>query len=996
MRRKINFSLIIPAMLFLGFGALMQKDGKPFHSGRLAHENYLNSLYQNSIMTLNGSSLDQERPDADKPVPDADKPVPDADKPVPDADKPVPDADKPVPDADKPVPGSKDPALRESDGGHSRGTETVAEMAGAPEYAGFRDYIMTMNPESRQVPHKAWLKAVRRVEEMRKSPLNTGGNTALKSGELFTWEEIPSNTGGRTRAIMYDPNDPNHEKVWAGGVTGGLWYIDNIRGSGYWKPVNDFWPSLAISCMAYNPLDPGTFYVGTGEGQTAVIIYRESSGRGSGIWKSGDAGESWFLLPSTGDFEYVTDIAIRVESGTSVIYAGVTSGIYKGETHSSRPEDGLYRSDDGGGTWTQVLPDIPGTQVPYSPADIEINAGGRIFVGTMRNVYQEGGGRILYSDDGLDWTVMDLAVPLIEERSTWNIPGRVILASAPSDQGRIYAIISGGQESADGFIRSQGAMIIRSVNGGKDWSEVNMPPRSPFSGSQWAFLAWHALTAAVKPDNPNILWVGGLDLYRSLDGGLSYEQKSLWWNFGRYYNEDYPVYVHADQHRVLYNPGRDAEILNANDGGVFLATDANNPWPQFREKNKGYNTLQYYTCAIHPDAGRRYFLGGCQDNGTFRTTYSPTSKLVSVSYGDGAYCFIDEDEPEIQISCSQSNFYYYSRDGSHRNIYAYDFPGGTFINPVDYDPIDNILYANGMDFTGNYRDSIFRIYQVNDTLLEATAVPVNTGSQVPFSAMHVLPYKENGNTVVFAGSASGRLYRLDNAQSAVSSTEIGSPDFPPGYISCVQTGNSADRILVSFSSYGVEHVWETTDGGDTWKDKTGNLPDMPVRWAIYVPGTDNMVMLATELGIWYTIDVAADPVIWMQAGDDFPNVRVDMLRSRKSDGYILAATHGRGLFLSPGIMDVSNRSPASPDGVISVFPNPAGDYINVEIRSDLIGEWVLGIYNSAGQLIRERSLGRQKVESIHYLSLEGLLPGTYIIRAECGTFNISETIIKRE
>lgn len=863
----------------------------------------------------------------------------------------------------------------------------LSEGPKGPQYAGFRDYLMCMNPATRRVPPKAWLNAARKAEKART-------RNRLKSGIFFEWEEIPSNTGGRTRAILYDPNDPGHRKVWAGGVTGGLWYCEDIQGEGTWKPVNDLWPSLAISCICYDPVDPETYYVGTGEGQTAVVIYRESSGRGSGIWKSTDAGKSWEQLASSEDFEYITDIAVRNESGKAVIYAAVVSGVYKEMAHSSKPTDGLYRSTDGGESWAQVLPEIPGTGIPFSPADIEIGPAGRIFVGTMRNLFQEGGGRILYSDNGVNWTVMDAYVSLIENRKSWNIPGRVIVACAPSDEDRVYAILSGGQVSADDFIRSEGVIIIKSFDGGKTWTQATLPKPSPFSNAQWAFLAWHALTVVVQPDDPDVIWIGGLDLYRSNDGGWTWSQKTLWWNWGPDSNEEYPVYVHADQHNLVYRPGSRDELLNSNDGGVFITGNARDEWPRFQEVNRGYNTLQYYTCAIHPEAGKRYFLGGCQDNGTFRTTETPTSKEVSVSYGDGAYCFIDENEPEIQISSSQFNYYYYSVDGNHQNIHVYDFPGGTFINPVDYDPVNNVLYANGMDFEGNYRDSIFRIRLVNDTLLEATAVAAHTNSLVPFTAMHVLPSGEGGNTVVLAGSQSGRLFRLDSAQSVIKPKEIGSPEFPPGYISCVTTDGTINRILLTFSSYGVKHVWETTDGGITWLDKTGNLPDMPVRWAIYTPGSEGSVMLATELGIWFTEDIDADSVAWIQSSGSLPNVRVDMLRTRKADHHILAGTHGRGLFLSAGPLEVKLPEVRELEPAISLFPNPAGQLLRVKLPG--AGDWTLDVLNASGILIRRTMIRASAEGGTGTVDLEGLPAGTYLLIARTGEQHISKRFIKRE
>ena len=149
-------------------------------------------------------------------------------------------------------------------------------------------------------------------------------------------------------------------------------------------------------------------------------------------------------------------------------------------------------------------------------------------------------------------------------------------------------------------------------------------------------------------------------------------------------------------------------------------------------------------------------------------------------------------------------------------------------------------------------------------------------------------------------------------------------------------------------------------------------------------------MLATELGIWYTDDINADLVIWLHSSDPFPNVRVDMLKSRKSDNHILAGTHGRGLFLSTGAQLVSNRPSGSPEGILSVFPNPANDHITVRMAGK--GELRAEIYNHTGQLVWE-SLQREREFRI---PLDGLAAGSYIIRIKDRNTYYSETFIKKE
>ena len=205
-----------------------------------------------------------------------------------------------------------------------------------PHIAIFQNNFMTLDPELGYVPSDRLNDAFIRTRQIQDNNLQA---------RQVNWNNIPSNMGGRTRTLMFDPNDDNGVKVWAAGVSGGLWYNNNIEDiNSVWQPVNDFWDNLSVSKIIHDPNNSEIYYVATGEANTAIITYRESSARGVGIWRSLDSGQTWELLESTSDFEYVTDIEIQNNNGNSIIYASVVSGVYQGESHSSFPSDGLYRS----------------------------------------------------------------------------------------------------------------------------------------------------------------------------------------------------------------------------------------------------------------------------------------------------------------------------------------------------------------------------------------------------------------------------------------------------------------------------------------------------------------------------------------------------------------------------------------------------------------------------------------------------------------------------
>ncbi len=597
-----------------------------------------------------------------------------------------------------------------------------------PGMGALQDYLMTIDPVLKRVPRE-------RLKDAYAITRNLQKEQNLKSKNQLEWQSAPANMGGRSRDIMWDPNDPNGTKVWAGCVTGGLWYNDNITDDSFsWIPVDDFWQTLSVSSIVFDPNDPQTYYVGTGEAQTALIIYRESSGLGFGILKSTDAGLTWNVIPFTENFTYVTDIEIKDEDGISAIYAGVASGIYMGSQFQSNPTDGLWKSVNGGESWEQVLPDIPGFDVPHAVSDIELGPDGRIYVGTMPNLSGEGGATILYSDEGNygSWTINEEYKLLIENTPNFNLPGRVMLAPAPSDEDYVYALIAQGYQG--GLPGYECHIIIKSEDKGENWTMTGLPPNDPNAGN-WAFIAWHALTASVNPNNPEILYAGGLDLNRSIDGGVSWQAISDWLGM---YSPGEDDYVHGDLHRILFKPGSDSEVIISTDGGVFYTADILADSPVFEERNIGFNTLQTYKCAISPIASSINYLAGFQDNCTVLYGDEPVTINDILSGGDGACCFWDQNEPEMFFTSSQYNRYSVYINGALTTSIN-NWTCGNFISSADYDYNLNTIYANAAWFHSFWQDSILRISGLPYNL-DVDFVNMGTGSTLPFTHVKYSPF----------------------------------------------------------------------------------------------------------------------------------------------------------------------------------------------------------------------------------------------------------------
>ena len=412
------------------------------------------------------------------------------------------------------------------------------------------------------------------------------------------------------------------------------------------------------------------------------------------------------------------------------------------------------------------------------------------------------------------------------------------------------------------------ASLYRSNNGGDSWFQLPCPGN--FGGQ-----AWYNMVLAVDPNDAERVWAGGVGLAYSTDGGAT-------WNG---VNDGHP-----DHHAIVFRDGDSDEIVFGNDGGVYRTTNGSDDPPNFSDKNTGYNVTQFYAVALHPDAGSNYMLGGTQDNATPKFTNPGLSTTTCVlCCCDGGWAFIDEDDPSIQIGSTQDGSFNLSTDGGggFNNILPGTDPR-LFITPADYDDALNVLYVS--DST----DTFVRITDIggaNDVTVQA----IDTFGGSKASALLVSP---NISNRLYLGTTNGRLFRVDNADQngAIAVTDLNAPG--TSYMSsiAIERGND-NHIIVTYSNYGVNSIWETEDGGTMWTNVEGDLPDIPVRWALFHPFDARQAVIATELGVWTTYELDGANTKWYPTNNfGLANTRVDMLQYRPSDHLIAAATHGRGMY----------------------------------------------------------------------------------------------------
>lgn len=645
-------------------------------------------------------------------------------------------------------------------------------------------------------------------------------------------------TSGRIRAVMVDSLDPTRKTVWIGGVDGGLWKTTDITvAPANWTLVNDFFSNLAIAAICQDPR-PGfqnIMYFCTGES-----YFNADAVRGVGVFKSTDGGVTWNFLSSTSSYLFSTRILCD----------------FQGNVYLATRGNGLLRSTDGGTSWTTITPTGVGTNI----CDLEISstaALGRLHMVAGINSAQT----YRYTDipstvtSGSGWNAPATPFPSFNERAEIAVSGNVLYALPADNSG-------------------QAPSVYKSTDGGANWAFAGSTPNSTSMSSFANTQGWYDLSVVINPANPDECIVGAVDCARTTNGGTTWTKISAW------VTTTAGQYVHADQHHAQWWDGG-TKLMFACDGGIHFSSDGGN---NMNDRNQGLRIKQFYSVAIHPTE-TNYFIGGTQDNGMHRLNHPGLDSSIEFYGGDGCYAAIDQDEPQFQFGSYVYNVYRRStNNGATWSTPVNNTSSGRFVNPWDYDNTGNIIYA--CNTTGSY-------FRWNDPQTGSSTNVVSAGFTGNVSAVHVSPYTANR---VYFGMGNGGVFVVNDAHTGttVTSTAI-TPAGSSGYVNCVVTGSSDQNLMAIYSNYGVNNIWVSTNGGTTWTASDGNLPDMPVRWALFHPDTDTKAYIATETGVWETDLLNGGSTVWV-ANNTFPNVRVDMIKYRASDRTIAAGTHGRGIW----------------------------------------------------------------------------------------------------
>ena len=763
--------------------------------------------------------------------------------------------------------------------------------------------------------------------------INKGPNSAGAAG-LWTSlgpDSVPANVPlnaamGRLCCIRFDPNNKN--VVYAAGP-GGLWKSIN-GGDGWVVWHTDLLGTLSISDLAIDPTNSNTMYIASGD---VDLGYRD----GNGVFKSVDGGITW----------NTTGLNWAITQGNSVnkiLIDPVNPQILHVGTSV-----GMYRSVDSGVSFTKIN--------SINVKDMEFKPG------QPKTIYATADSTIFQSvNSGKSYSKI------------YSVPGagRLSIAVTQADSNYLYVLASSSIDfSFLGFFQS--------TNGGVSFSlKTNTPNLLGYDndGSDLGVgSGWYNLALAASPIMPNEVVMGGVNIWRSTDGGASWKINSHWMGDGA-------PYVHADCHDLIYIPGGGTTVFAAVDGGCFKTSDNGINWIDMSKGLEVGEMYRFGQSATSPST----LIVGLQDAGT---TYLDGSGWSNMIAGDGGECFVDRTDDNILYGEYQFGAFQRSSDGGANWIAIQNGLSTTasFITPWLQDPIVPAKLWAG------YQE-VFKSLDNGDTWNEVSP----TGGSEPYEIKSI-DVAHSNNNVIYAARYSN-IYKSIDEGVTWNNITAGLPTNKAYIMNLKIDPVDANHVWVTFSGYsGTNKVFVTKNGGNNWVNYSNGIPNFSVNCVeVDTSSVNQTIYVGTDRGVYYRDSTMTS---WLPFSTGLPNIIVNELEIQYTAKKIRAATFGRGLWES-SIAPITLGTPSlikCEENGIEIFPNPSFGIFNVQLNinsasnvpSTAERKVKLNIYNTVGDVVY--SACRMDNESFIRIDLSNLERGIYLLNIDSGTGSNQKKIV---
>ncbi|MCX6319673.1 MAG: T9SS type A sorting domain-containing protein [Bacteroidetes bacterium] len=782
----------------------------------------------------------------------------------------------------------------------------MTDFQGALEY----EFNMLKNPVTGTIPEGIRDMEQNQARQILENQYLTGRPEAINP---YTFQG-PNNLGGRTRTIVYDVryNGTSNQIILAGGVSGGVFKSTDNGATWVRKsPTGDHFSCTSLA-QDTRPGFQDTWYYGVGEASGNSASASGAFYSGNGVYKSTDNGETWTRLASS-NTSALESFSVAQDFISKVIVDPTDGNVYIACLATIR------RSTDGGTTWTTVLNGALANTSQMT--DIVVTSTGRLYAAfggtnssTIDGVWTSPAGPT--SGDAGTWTQI-AGAGAGGSPAGWNAEaayGRLVLGIAPSNENLVYALYFSANSPACAGATTE-AELFRWDNAGGTWTNLSatLPDEAGcLAGNDpFAVQGGYDLVVAVKPDDPNTIFIGGTNIYRSSDAGLT------WTRMGGYNSPaSYALYPnsHPDIHEIVFQPGSPLIMLCGNDGGIQRTTDNTAASVVWTPLNTGYRTYQYYYVDIDPRVGNNKVIGGAQDNGSTRNTGGSGTSFELVTGGDGVSVGLTDLIAGTQYE------YVGSQNGTINRRTAGTALGfisagitpageagtGLFVTLFKLDPdnTERLYYANDNSL---YRTtSASTVTSATWTSMTGVASSVGGANDITCLAPSRGTYSAATSSLFF-GTSNGRVFRLDDPTGVAAATapvDI-TGAFPAGNISSIAVNpRNDDTIIVTLSNYGiVGNVWWTGNANSatpTWTNVEGllTLPSFRSAAIHAVPGSPEVqYYVGTSVGLFRSGTGFPATPGWTQEGaSDIGNAVVTSLAFRPSDANLLVGTHGYGMW----------------------------------------------------------------------------------------------------